>query len=136
MILQSIETPQESICLNLRQGGKRASLSEEFTKRSYNFSTGFPLPLWKVLLLSLACLLSFSCAHLQEGKGVERGLDALIGLSEADVRERLGPPSVIAKSKEGTVLWFYIPSFKVIPDGRGEVYVEFEGGRVKRVVRK
>lgn len=134
--MEPIENPWKTVCLNLRQGEGKPSNFKQFTKSSYKFSTSFQLGLWKLCLLILPFLTLCSCAHLWTGRETKAAEEVLIGQSEQEVRRRLGEPNVIAKSKDGTILWIYIPSFKVIPDGRGEVFVEFEEGRVKRVVKK
>ena len=85
------------------------------------------------MLFFVASLLALGACS--QGKGVERYKalprgTTLIGKSEAEVRQILGEPWVIAKTPENRILWRYRPSWKVIPSTKDTLYVEFDDGKV------
>jgi hypothetical protein len=110
----------------------------------YTFSTNCQQKMWKiqkachvplVLLIVVSFFTLFACA---QGKGVERfkALPAgttLIGMSEEEVRQKIGAPDVVSKTPENKILWRYRPAWKVIPSPKDMLYVEFENGKVVKV---
>jgi hypothetical protein len=59
----------------------------------------------------------------------------LVSLGPEDVTKRLGEPTAISKTPEGHVLWVYEPKWKLLPNNKGTVYVEFEEAKVTRVFK-
>ncbi|MGD0230255.1 MAG: hypothetical protein ABSC19_07845 [Syntrophorhabdales bacterium] len=65
----------------------------------------------------------------------DRGLNDLIGGSQDDVKKRLGEPTDVSRTPEDRILWVYTPAWKIIPNDRGTVYVEFDQGKVVRIFK-
>jgi outer membrane protein assembly factor BamE (lipoprotein component of BamABCDE complex) len=120
----------------------------------YNFYTGFPPKMWKsqrTAFLSKTCVvllclfLLVSCSSLKKTKGKEQTKDqisatpllenSLISMNEEDVRKRLGEPTIVSLTIENRILWTYVPAWKLMPDNKDTVYVEFENGKVVKVVK-
>jgi hypothetical protein len=62
--------------------------------------------------------------------------NAIISGGQDEVRKRLGEPTIISRTPDGHILWVYQPSWKIMPNDKGTVYVEFEDGKVVKVFRK
>lgn len=61
---------------------------------------------------------------------------ALMSQGEDEVKAKLGAPTVVNKTNEGHVLWVYRPSWKVLPNDNGTLYVEFDEGKVVKIFKK
>ncbi len=108
-----------------------------------SFSTDSPQKLWRIqkacqvlIILSLLIALLFLSACSQ-GRGVERFKalprgTTLVGKSEAEVKQAIGEPYVISMTPENRILWKYRPSWKVIPNPKDTLYVEFDNGKVSK----
>ena len=68
-------------------------------------------------------------------KAPAEGVRPLSGGPE-EVKKQMGEPDNVIKTPEGRILWLYKPGWKIMPDDRGNTYVEFEDGKVTRVFRK
>lgn len=121
----------------------------------YNFCTGFPPKMWKshgIAFLSKTCVILLclfvlvSCSSLKKIIGKDETKtqtknqtpvleNSLISMSEEDVRKKLGEPTIVSLTTENRILWTYIPSWKLIPNNKDTVYVEFENGKVIKVVK-
>ncbi|MCX7856830.1 MAG: outer membrane protein assembly factor BamE [Deltaproteobacteria bacterium] len=75
-----------------------------------------------------------SCATYPSNKS-ENLKEVKIGMTEEQVIGIFGEPNVISKTSEGTILWSYRPSWKIIPDNRGTLMIEFREGKVVKVVK-
>ncbi len=126
-----------------------------------NLLTLFPQKLWKSikslvvtkLLAAVFCVLIFSsCSYFGGGKeeggaarrpqGAEApsktkpALDsALLDMNGEEVKKTFGEPDIVSKTPDNRILWTYKPSWKLMPDNKGTIYVEFDNGRVSKVVR-
>ncbi|MDR2017783.1 MAG: hypothetical protein LBQ00_02740 [Syntrophobacterales bacterium] len=60
---------------------------------------------------------------------------SLIDQGEDDVKRSFGEPDVVAKTPENLIIWTYKPKWKLLPNNADTVYVEFENGKVKKLVR-
>lgn len=132
--LKVFENRRKLNCLNLRQNKKRFRNFREFTKFPYIFSTAFKQKLWKSFLALFLLFLLSSCASLK--KENPKVSEALRGLTEQEIIQRLGKPDTVAKTKEGTIYFIYIPKYRIFFAPKGELYLEFEEGKVKRVIEK
>lgn len=113
--------------------------------RDYNNYTGYTQKLWKsfkpplitkVFLFILLTTLLFSCNPFKSTKKAHPALDsAIINMSENEIRKRLGTPDIVSRTPENRILWTYRPSWKVMPDNKDTVYVEFEEGKVVKVLK-
>jgi hypothetical protein len=94
-----------------------------------------------LLLFVALCLAGFpacsSSKAVQKPKqAVSNSNAALISQGEVEVRARFGEPTVISKTDEGHILWVYRPSWKIIPNDNGTLYVEFADGKVIKIFKK
>jgi len=113
----------------------------------YNLYTAFPQKMWKsqgTSLLSKACIillclfLLISCTSLKKTKGKEQQPvieNSLVSMNEEEVRKKLGEPTMVSLTPENRILWTYTPSWKLMPDNKGTVYVEFENGKVIKIIK-
>jgi hypothetical protein len=62
-------------------------------------------------------------------------VNALVSSEPDEVRKKLGEPSVISKTPEGHILWIYEPSWKIMPNDKGTLYVEFQNGKAIKVFK-
>jgi hypothetical protein len=127
-----------------------------FTIRSYNFSTAFPQNLWKTpgrycavkaFCLFLCLILLSSCTYFKwtnfkwtkkdEIKKADfRTLENMvISMKEEEVRNRFGDPDVVSLMPDNRILWTYRQPWKIMPDNKDTVYIEFENGRVVKMVK-
>lgn len=93
------------------------------------------------------CLfLLVSCSSLKKTTGKDQAKaqtknqppvleNSLISMNEEDVRKKLGEPTIVSLTPENRILWTYIPAWKLMPDNKNTVYVEFENGKVIKVVK-
>jgi hypothetical protein len=126
-----------------------------------NLFTLFPQKLWKSLkspmvtkLLAVAsCVFVLSsCAYFgggkKEGDAARRSQgaeatskarpapdNAFLDMSGDEVKKKLGEPDIVSRTPENRILWTYKPSWKLMPDNKGTVYVEFDNGKVVKIVR-
>jgi len=118
--------------------GLRASL--------YNLSTAFPQKLWKTLksprfsmtcIVLLSCFVLLSCSYVKKVTGKPQPLmeNSLISMNEDDVRKKLGEPTMVSLTPENRIIWTYRPEWKIMPDNKGTVYVEFDNGKVTKVIK-
>jgi hypothetical protein len=111
----------------------------------YDLFTTFPQKLWKtcknpvclrVCTILLCILVLFSCGS---SKSVKKGKPALenavISMSEDEARKKLGEPDVVSRTPENNIIWTYKPKWKIMPDNKDTIYVEFENGKVTKIVR-
>ncbi len=129
------------------------------TRSSYNLLTGFSQQMWKlapiaVVILSACSLALFAgCSKSKGVKGegsakgdkdakggkpsTKRPFDnALISKGQDDVRKRFGDPTVVSKTIDGHILWVYVPKWRILPNDKGYLYVEFENDKVVKIFRK
>jgi hypothetical protein len=51
------------------------------------------------------------------------------------VKKKFGEPDIVSKMPDNRILWTYQPTWKLMPDNKGTVYVEFENGKVVKMIR-
>jgi hypothetical protein len=116
--------------------------------RAYNLFTTFPQKLWKTRKSALLfrtfslLLVLFVISSCSFGKGAKKEVKtpaatdtALISLSEEEVRKRLGEPTIVSKEPDNRIIWTYRPAWKIMPDNKDTTYVEFENGKVTKVLK-
>lgn len=112
----------------------------------YNLSTGFPQRLWKSLkspyfsrtcIVLLSCFVLVSCSYMKKvtGKPQPTMENALISMSEDEIRKKLGEPTMVSLTPDNKIIWTYRPEWKLMPDNKGTVYVEFDNGKVTKVIK-
>ena len=119
---------------------------KELQRPLYNLSTGFPQKLWKsfkspsfsgVCIILLSCFILISCSSMKNiaGKPQPAVESSLISMTEDQVRKKLGEPTMVSLTPESKILWTYRPAWKVMPDNKNTVYVEFDQGIVTKVIK-
>lgn len=127
-----------------------------------NLFTVFPQKLWKSikspmvtkLLAVISCALVLSsCTYLgwskKEGGAARRSQGAeatsksnpapdgalLLDMNGDEVKKAFGEPDIVSRTPDNHILWTYKPSWKLMPDNKGTIYVEFDNDKVIKVVR-
>jgi hypothetical protein len=59
----------------------------------------------------------------------------VIDMTEAEVKKKYGEPDIVSKMPDNRILWTYQPTWKLLPDNKGTVYIEFENGKVVKIIR-
>jgi len=59
----------------------------------------------------------------------------VIDMTEAEVKKKFGEPDIVSKMPDNRILWTYQPTWKLLPDNKGTVYIEFENGKVVKIIR-
>ena len=95
-------------------------------------------PLFFNAFLVLLCVLFlFSCSS--SGKKAKKGHpameNAVISMTEHEVKKKLGEPDIVSKTPENKIIWTYMPTWKIMPDNKDTIYVEFEEGKVVKVIK-
>lgn len=60
---------------------------------------------------------------------------SIIDMTEAEVKKKFGEPSIVSKMPDNRILWTYQPTWKILPDNKDTVYVEFVNGKVVKIIR-
>jgi hypothetical protein len=68
-------------------------------------------------------------------KGKPSPESGIIDMREEEVRKKYGEPDIVSKTLENHIIWTYKPSWKILPDNRGTLYIEFENGKVIKIVK-
>ncbi len=112
----------------------------------YKLSTAFAHKLWKsfkspafsrTCIILLSCFILVSCSYMKKitGKPQPTMGNALISMNEDEVRKRLGEPTMVSLTPENKILWTYRPDWKLMPDNKDTVYIEFENGKVSKMIK-
>jgi len=112
----------------------------------YKLSTAFTQKLWKSFkspafsrgcIILVSCFVLVSCSYMKKitGKPQPTMENALISMNEDEVRKRLGEPTMVSLTPENKILWTYRPDWKLMPDNKDTVYVEFENGKVSKMIK-
>ncbi len=115
--------------------------------RIYNLCTGFPQNMLKTVdvailkgVIVLFCVFFlFSCSTMKnlsfKGKPAPILESSLVNMTEEQVRKKIGEPSVVSMTPENHILWTYYGEWKVVPDNKDTVYLEFENGKVVKAMK-
>jgi hypothetical protein len=101
-------------------------------------------PVFRKIALSVAliavafCIVALvACSTSKGAKKTKPAAPAsanpLVSSGPEEVKKKLGEPSEISRTPENHILWVYEPSWKIMPDDKGTVYVEFKDGKVIKV---
>jgi hypothetical protein len=60
---------------------------------------------------------------------------SVLDMSEAEVKKKFGEPDMVSKMVDNRILWTYQPSWKIMPDNKDTVYIEFVDGKVVKIIR-
>ena len=69
------------------------------------------------------------------GKAQPTVENSLISMTEGEVRKKLGEPTMVSLTPENKILWTYRPDWKIMPDNKNTVYIEFDQGIVTKVIK-
>ncbi|MBP1749754.1 MAG: hypothetical protein H6Q52_2293 [Deltaproteobacteria bacterium] len=61
--------------------------------------------------------------------------NSLISMTEDQVRKKLGEPTMVSLTPENKILWTYRPAWRIMPDNKNTVYLEFDQGIVTKMVK-
>jgi hypothetical protein len=59
----------------------------------------------------------------------------LIDKGDEEVVKKFGEPTIVSRTADNRIIWTYRPSWKLLPDNKDTVYVEFENGKVTKIIR-
>jgi hypothetical protein len=59
----------------------------------------------------------------------------VIDMTETEVKKKYGEPDIVSKMPDNRILWTYQPTWKLLPDNKGTIYIEFENGKVVKIIR-
>lgn len=146
LIRKVFEIIEENCCRATVQTNSMANKIKEMNVSFYNFFTRFPQILWKttrsfpvcktIMLLMIVALLA-SCTFFKSSKEKTQTPmeNAMISMTEEEVRKKLGEPNIVSITPENKIIWTYRPSWKIMPDNKDTVYVEFENGKVVKIIK-
>jgi hypothetical protein len=110
--------------------------------------TAFPQKMWKtckspvcsnIYALLLCIIVLSSCSFFKSTKEPKLSHPALqngvISMTESEVRKKVGEPDVVSKTADNNILWTYKPSWKLLPDNKDTIYIEFENGKVTKIIK-
>jgi hypothetical protein len=127
---------------------KTANNNVRLNTSSYDNFTTFPQKMWKtwknpfclgIYALLLCMLVLPSCSVFKSSKEPKLSHPALqngvISMTEDEVRKKVGEPNVVSKTADNNILWTYRPSWRLLPDNKDTIYLEFENGRVTKIIK-
>lgn len=146
LVLKVFEIIKKICCSGTGQINIMTNKIKEMGVSFYNFFTGFPQILWKTkrtfpvcraIILVLIVLLVASCSIFKSSKKEPRTTmeNAMMSMTENEVRKRLGEPNIVSITPENKIIWTYRPSWKIMPDNKDTIYVEFENGKVVKIIK-
>ncbi len=144
--MKAFENIDENFCTLHGQQGDCMSEINKLQRPLYNLSTGFPQKLWKsfkspafsrACIILLSCFVLISCSYMKNITGKPQPMieNSLISMNEDQVRKKLGEPTMVSLTHDNKILWTYRPDWKIMPDNKNTVYVEFDHGTVTKVVK-
>jgi len=146
LVREVFEIIEEICCSRTGQINIMANKIKEMGVSLYNFFTGFPQILWKTrrtfsvhrtIVFVLIVILLSSCTVFKSSKKEPQTPmeNAMMSMTEEEVRKRLGEPNIVSITPENKIIWTYRPSWKIMPDNKDTVYVEFESGKVVKIIK-
>jgi len=60
---------------------------------------------------------------------------SVINMTETEVKKKFGEPDIVSKMPDNRIIWTYQPTWKIMPDNKDTVYIEFENGKVIKIIR-
>ncbi len=140
--LDDIEKMGLSRCSKLRRSDERHCNDEGLRSFARHLFTCFPQKMLKILFLFLVVLSLAAPLACSSSKSVrkpeQRSASAdqsLVTKGPEEVRRKLGEPTTVSRTADGRLYWVYEPSWKLIPNEKGTVYVEFESEKVTKVFK-
>jgi hypothetical protein len=61
--------------------------------------------------------------------------NSVIDMTDAEVKKKFGEPDIVSKMPDNRIIWTYQPTWKIMPDNKDTVYIEFENGKVVKIIR-
>ena len=56
-------------------------------------------------------------------------------MTEDEVRKKVGEPTIVSRTSDNHILWTYRPTWKLMPDNKDTIYIEFVDGRVVKIIK-
>lgn len=133
-------------CSRIEHNNKCVYNISKLKTSSYNLFTSFPQKMWKTTKTSiflkvcsvLLCFVIFASCGSTKGakkKGHPALENTVISMNEEEVKRNLGEPDIVSRTPDNHIIWTYIPSWKIMPDNKGTVYIEFEQGKVIKIIK-
>jgi len=142
---RTVEYIKDFFCIAFRQSNELLCIIGRIGDKLYELYTTYQHKMWKTIksplflrtfLVLLCIMLFFSCSSSKAPKKDKYALDnSLISMSEDDVRKRYGEPYMVSKTSENKIIWTYVPQWKILPDNKNTIYVEFEEGKVVKIIK-
>lgn len=102
----------------------------------YDFCTSYAQKMWKspgtvrvllTFLIIAGLMASPGCTGWSQKR--EQALK-MVGQGSEEVKKRIGEPNVVAKKPDNSIFWVYRPPYRLMPNQKGSVYLEFQDGKV------
>jgi hypothetical protein len=61
--------------------------------------------------------------------------NSLIDKNDEAVKKKFGEPTIVSRMPDNRIIWTYRPTWKLMPNNKDTVYIEFENGKVTKIVR-
>lgn len=140
-----LDNIRDFFCTIFQQGKKLSCIINNIDNSIHDLCTTFQQKLWKTFknplflrafFVLLCAVLIFSCSSSKNAKKGHPALDnSVISMSEDEVKKRLGEPYMVSKTPENKIIWTYVPKWKILPDNKDTIYVEFENGKVVKIIK-
>lgn len=91
----------------------------------------------RIVLVLFLVISLFACSSSKGAKKQDpRTFDnSLISSGQEEVKKRFGEPDTVTRTAENHIMWIYKPRWKLMPNFKDYIYVEFEDGKVIKVFR-
>lgn len=140
-----VENIRDFFCIMFGQSNKLSCNINKISNQVCELYTTYQHKMWKTIksplflrtfLVLLCIMLFFSCSSSKTSKKDKHTLDnSVISMSEDEVRKRFGEPYMVSKTPENKIIWTYVPQWKILPDNKDTIYVEFEEGKVVKIIK-
>jgi hypothetical protein len=133
-------------CTGIKRNNKIIYNINKLEALPYDFFTAFPQKLWKTAKtpiflktcsILLCMLVLYSCTYLKSTKkaGNPALENTVISMNEEEVKKKLGEPDIVSKTPDNHIVWTYRPSWKIMPNNKDTIYIEFEDGKVIKIIK-
>ncbi|MBP1750678.1 MAG: hypothetical protein H6Q52_3217 [Deltaproteobacteria bacterium] len=129
--MEAFENIEKRFCTFRRQRGylmnKLKMLQNPFKSPAFSRSC----------IILLSCFILVSCSYMKNIAGKPQPVmeNSLIAMNEDQVRKKLGEPTMVSLTSDNKILWTYRPEWKIMPDNKNTVYIEFDQGTVTKVIK-
>jgi hypothetical protein len=91
----------------------------------------------KIIVIIFLVIGLFACSSSKGSKKDSyRNIDnSLISSGQEEVRKRFGEPDSVSRTADNHIMWIYKPTWKLMPNEKDTLFVEFEEGKVIKLFR-